>query len=989
MTIQAQNLQNFYLRDANLINEALTKGNLTAEEVKEDAANGYIHPTVLSKLNDDNTTLFTNQEFSRFIEVFLNKTVTNYNEEGNKNIDDGDSDLLLSTGHAMYGQSVANLGDVNGDGYDDVAVGAYGADSNKGKVYIYFGGSNMDDFADVSISSSITQMFGFRVAAAGDVNNDGYDDLLVGAPYYSSFKGRAYIYYGGSNMNASVDVTLTGPSTTSYFGQGASGAGDVNNDGYNDVIIGAWGVNSESGKAYIYYGGSSMNSSYDVVLTGVTASRFGMHVSNAGDVNNDGYDDVIVGAYAYSSNKGRAYLYFGGSSMNNIADKTFTGSTSSYFGSSVACAGDINSDGYDDIVIGAIKYSSNRGRAYIYLGGSSMNTTIDLTLSNSYSNTYFGMNVAGIGDVNYDGFDDFMVSGTGYSSNKGIIKLYYGGSSLNSGVDQTFIGNTSNVKYGMGLSGGGDFNGDGVHDIIIGAEGYQGYARYANIYYGISAPIISTQPVNVESQCIGQVVTFNVETLTAGTITYQWQVSINNGTTFLNITDDATYSNSQTNTLSINSNISLNSNKYRCKLTNSIGETISNDANLTVLTDTESPIISSSHSNQTIDADANCEAILPDYTGDVTATDNCDDDLEITQNPTAGSTISGATNTVTLTATDDAGNTDEVTFNVEVVDNINPETPTLADLTDQCSVTATAPTTTDNCAETVTGTTTDPTEYTEQGTYVITWNFADGNGNSINVNQNIIINDNTNPETPTLADLTDQCSVTATAPTTTDNCAETVTGTTTDPTEYTEQGTYVITWNFADGNGNSINVNQNVIIDDITNPTISCIDNQTKQLSSGETIYTVSGTEFDPTATDDNCEIATIINNFNNLSTLDGAEFLIGLTTVIWTITDIANNSTECSFEVQVNAFVNIEILQQNGISIYPNPTTGIINFEFTDNNVQQITITDVTGRTIYNFTNSQFQNFLTIDLSSNANGIYFINIQTDNGKYTEKIIKQ
>ncbi|MDA3867013.1 MAG: hypothetical protein PF489_09750, partial [Salinivirgaceae bacterium] len=147
-----------------------------------------------------------------------------------------------------------------------------------------------------------------------------------------------------------------------------------------------------------------------------------------------------------------------------------------------------------------------------------------------------------------------------------------------------------------------------------------------------------------------------------------------------------------------------------------------------------------------------------------------------------------------------------------------PETPILADLTDQCSISATAPTTTDDYAGTVTGTTTDPTEYTEQGNFVIAWNFDDGNGNSINVNQNVIITDDTDPVTPTLADLTDQCSVTATAPTTTDNCAGTVTGTTTDPTEYTEQGSYVITWTYDDGNGNTSEQTQNVVINDVTNP---------------------------------------------------------------------------------------------------------------------------------------------------------------------------
>ena len=264
--------------------------------------------------------------------------------------------------------------------------------------------------------------------------------------------------------------------------------------------------------------------------------------------------------------------------------------------------------------------------------------------------------------------------------------------------------------------------------------------------------------------------------------------------------------------------------------------------------------------------------------------------------------------------------------------------------------------------------------------------ITNGDGN-ITSNVAILSIETEDPETPTLTDLTDQCSVTAIAPTTTDNCAGTITATTTDPTEYTEQGTYVISWNFADDNGNDINVNQNVIINDNTNPTITCIGNQTKQLTEEQTVYTVVGTEFDPTATDDNCGIASVTNDFNDLTTLENAEFPIGLTTVIWTITDNYDNFATCNFDVQVNAFVNIETLQQNGILIYPNPTNGILNFDFTDNNVQQIKISDLTGKTIIEKTEIN-QNEM-IDLSSFESGIYIIKIQTDNEIFTTKIVKE
>ncbi len=153
-----------------------------------------------------------------------------------------------------------------------------------------------------------------------------------------------------------------------------------------------------------------------------------------------------------------------------------------------------------------------------------------------------------------------------------------------------------------------------------------------------------------------------------------------------------------------------------------------------------------------------------------------------------------------------------------LLDTSDPEIPILADIKGECYATATAPTTTDACAGTITGTTTNPLSYYTQGTYIIVWNFNDGNGNNINVNQNVIIEDVTPPIMPTLADIIDACSATAKVPSTYDNCKGYISGTTTDPLSYNTQGTHVITWNFDDGNGNSINVNQNVIIDDVTAP---------------------------------------------------------------------------------------------------------------------------------------------------------------------------
>ncbi|MGY0392706.1 LamG-like jellyroll fold domain-containing protein [Bizionia sp. KMM 8389] len=236
-----------------------------------------------------------------------------------------------------------------------------------------------------------------------------------------------------------------------------------------------------------------------------------------------------------------------------------------------------------------------------------------------------------------------------------------------------------------------------------------------------------------------------------------------------------------------------------------------------------------------------------------TTTDNCGATITGTTSDPLTYNTQG-THVITWTFDDGNGNTSTQTQNVVIDDTTAPDTPTLDDVTGQCSATATIPTTTDNCGATITGTTSDPLTYNTQGTHVITWTFDDGNGQFINVNQNVIIDDTTPPDTPTLDDVTGQCSASATVPTTTDNCGATITGTTSDPLTYNTQGTHVITWTFDDGNGQSINVNQNVIIDDTTLPDTPTLDDVTGQCSATATVptttdncgATITGTTSDP-----------------------------------------------------------------------------------------------------------------------------------------------
>lgn len=235
-------------------------------------------------------------------------------------------------------------------------------------------------------------------------------------------------------------------------------------------------------------------------------------------------------------------------------------------------------------------------------------------------------------------------------------------------------------------------------------------------------------------------------------------------------------------------------------------------------------------------------------TGDVTnEADNCSTGLQATYTDNTVPGVHAGTYVITRTwsLVDNCLNAAATQNQIIIVnDNTSPRTPTLADVTGECSATASSTTTTDACSGPITGTTSDALTYSTQGTHVIHWTFTDESGNATTANQNVIVDDVTNPATPTLADITAQCSATATAPTTTDNCVGTVTGTTTTIFPIITQGTTVVAWTFDDGNGNSIIINQNVIITDNVAPVAPA--------SLADVTADCSATPTAPTATD-NC----------------------------------------------------------------------------------------------------------------------------------------
>ncbi len=361
---------------------------------------------------------------------------------GTSDLTSADAVLYGLASSDLAGTALAGMGDWNSDGYDEIVIGSYGDDSGSsgaGAAYIFQGpvtsGSMSDADAHI-LGAADNDGLGYAVAGAGDTNADGVPDLLVGA-YASdtngSNAGSAYLFSGpltGQVSTSSAIASFHGAAEGDTAGWSVASAGDTNGDALNDLIIGAPSnddTGTDAGLAALFLStpsGSLSLSSADAVLTGVAAGDYaGYSVAGAGDVNNDGYTDIVVGAYGAddsSSGGGAAYIMWGpiaGSTSLSAAETIILGdSASGRLGVSVASAGDINSDSQADVLLGADRYYGGVGAAYLVLGysmGSIDASSADAMLEGQTYYDWAGASVAGAGDTNADGMSDIIVGAWG------------------------------------------------------------------------------------------------------------------------------------------------------------------------------------------------------------------------------------------------------------------------------------------------------------------------------------------------------------------------------------------------------------------------------------------------------------------------------------------------------------------------------------------------------------------------------------------------
>lgn len=394
--------------------------------------------------------------------------------------------------NARLGFAVGSAGDVNGDGYGDVIVGAPGF-SGRGAVALFYGsaGGLPQTPSWWGQSDQLDARFGFSVASAGDVNGDGFGDVVVGAPDYDDGQqdeGAAFLYLGSAaGLSTSPTIMWQAEEEAAHFGSAVAGAGDVDADGFDDVLIGAPqsdGGARDAGAAYLFLGGTTPSSvSAWTSECNQAGAAYGSSVAALGDLDGDGFSDVGIGAPLFDNgqlDEGQVRVYAGTSSgLDPNPLQTFEQNVAgSQFGFSVAGGGDLSGSGVRRILFGAPIYHYT----HVEEGGTFLGALGQSVFFLDFGRQDFahrGSSIASAGDVNADGLPDVVIGADRYDSgqeDEGVVSVHLGHPSFV--VDRTpawvVDGGQAFCAFGASVASAGDVNGDGFSDIVVGAPLHDG-----------------------------------------------------------------------------------------------------------------------------------------------------------------------------------------------------------------------------------------------------------------------------------------------------------------------------------------------------------------------------------------------------------------------------------------------------------------------------------------------------------------------------------
>ena len=560
------------------------------------------------------------------------------------------SDIIGDDNEDNFGKCVS----ISGDG-SVIASGSL--ESGLVRVYAESMGAWAQLGTDITSGLSSDQF-----AKSISMNSNG-NLLLVGAPgddSDGSNKGKVYLYRLVSG-NWNLETEFTGDNVDDYMGTGVA----VSADG-NTVAIGAYtnddaGTNAGQIKIYKYSGGSWV---IDEVIYGNEDDLYGTNIklNYSGDVlvigmtNNDNASGTDAGLVRVFREISGNWAQIGSDIVGEVAYDRFGKSIStSYQGNIIAVGATHNDEG-----------GTNSGSAYIYqfLSG-------DWQLIGKINGERAYDNAGSDISINYNGTKVAIGAEQNYETNTdaGHVRVFENNSGVWEQLGQDIDGEHEGDKLGYSVA----LSADGTI-YVTGAPFYSYSGSNKGLiktFVLVPLPEITAQPSSQTDLCFGSVVDFSV---TGNYInTYQWQVSVDSAASWDNLSDDSNYSGTSGNTLTIQTILSFNNYQYRCFLVGDGGETYTDTVILTF--EESAPVITSTHSNIEVPATSGCDqTTLDDYTSGVVALDNCSasEELIISQSPTQGSDISGASNVITLTVTDEVGNTTEVQFEINVIDNTNP-----------------------------------------------------------------------------------------------------------------------------------------------------------------------------------------------------------------------------------------------------------------------------------------------------------------------------